>query len=77
MGSHTLFKKRNNMVHTRKTATKLHAFLSFFKRRMIDKKNHQIYLKLFNFLFGHKNTKHRSKFNNSIFNFIYCYTGLH
>lgn len=39
MGSHTLFKKRKNMVHTRKTATKLHAFLSFFKRRMIDKKD--------------------------------------
>lgn len=39
MGSHTLFKKRKNMVHTRKTATKLHAFLSFFKRRMIDKKS--------------------------------------
>lgn len=41
MGSHTLFKKRKNMVHTRKTATKLHAFLSSFKRRMIDKKSHR------------------------------------
>lgn len=74
MGSHTLYKKRKNMVHTRKTATKLHAFLSKEDDRQ---KNHQIYLKLLNFLFGHKNIKHRSKFNNSIFNFIYCYTGLH